>query len=78
MGRELDYEGQSILLTTTSGGFWTEARLHHAGYDTSAAGICVRCGEKMETPYHRFWECPMNEFIIIPTGVISHCFISTD
>eukprot|EP00959_Pyramimonas_sp_CCMP1952_P321244 6722500-Pyramimonas_sp.AAC.1 len=52
MGRDLDYEGQSTLLNTISGGYWTDDRRFNAGYETSAAGVCVRCGEDKETPYH--------------------------
>eukprot|EP00959_Pyramimonas_sp_CCMP1952_P321243 6722499-Pyramimonas_sp.AAC.1 len=52
MGRELDYAGQSILLNTISTGYWTDDRLFNAGYEASAAGVCARCGEDKETPYH--------------------------
>ena len=48
--------------TINMGGYWTQERLHTAGYAPSP--LCTRCGSgAIDNDIHRFWQCPANSLI---------------
>ena len=52
----------AMAKTINMGGYWTQERLHAAGYAPSP--LCTRCGlGAVDNEIHRFWQCPANSLI---------------
>ena len=52
----LDPHGKALLAAAVCNATWTQSRLAEAGYKCSP--MCVRCGQSIDTVWHRAWECP--------------------
>ena len=50
-----------VLLNVLTAGYWTAQRRHECGLERS--DICDRCHGAVETPLHRFYQCPCNSDI---------------
>ena len=50
----------AMMETAACAGIWTNARCADV-YPVSP--ICERCGDALETDYHRYWACPGNDLI---------------
>ena len=58
-----------VLQAIVTGGIWHGSRLEEFTGNPEA-GICSRCGERMETPLHRYWLCKANHELAATTPAI--------
>jgi hypothetical protein len=56
--RKGEYGNTGVLINILSAGYWTEERRRDCNLEPD--GICKRCKSAVESPYHRFWQCPEN------------------